>query len=263
MVFRNIFSAAILFFSADVAFAVAEEPADEETRRETTYTIFNPATADSKTLFARYFYDPAGNNRLTIRLPQYNGIAETESVWNHFSTGFNPGGAQGASKEDLPRPNDNDDDNDNNPATVQSTAETGLAEPEPANPAENHIAGDIHSVYDFSVHYENSITEAIGHTGRGDTENGFGVPEIETERLGNGQPPDNGVYSILVFEKEASSNILNRAKIHFEETNADMFNDDDGYKSSPLTIPIALFFFMIGAGFLLVFFTSIDKGMEN
>lgn len=262
MVFRNIFSAAILFFSAGIAFAAAEEPADEETRRETTYLVFNPATADSKTLYTRYFYDPAGNNRLTIQLPQYNGITETESVWSHFSTGSNPGDAQGASLENPPRSNANDDGVDNDSA-ARYTAETGHAEPESSNSAENRVVGDMRGAYDFSIPFEDSITEAIGYTGSGDTETGFGVSEIETVRTVNGQQSDEGVYSILVFEKKAASNNPNRAKILFEEANADMFNYDDGYNNSPLTIPIVLFFFVLGAGVFLVFFTTINQEVEK
>ena len=98
----NIFLAAVLFFSVGIVSAVAEEPDDEDTRRETIYLLGNPVVTKGDQTFTQTVYDIANETILSETQTKYSGIVQTESgsntetVWNKddedriydFSTSF-------------------------------------------------------------------------------------------------------------------------------------------------------------------------------
>ena len=103
---RSFFSlaAALLLVSGAVSGAIsvaAGEPADEDTRRETIYTL-DGTLAEGKTAFDRYFFGPAGSKPRTIRLLQYDSISGEEFVRSSYSSGFRPGVNDAATAELRP-----------------------------------------------------------------------------------------------------------------------------------------------------------------
>ena len=101
-------AAAILLVSgvfSAVFSAVAGEPADEGTRRETIYTL-DGTVAEGKTALDRYFFGPAGSRPRTIRLLRYDSISGEEIVWDSYSSGFRPGANESPSAGAELRPYD-------------------------------------------------------------------------------------------------------------------------------------------------------------
>ena len=226
MKLRSYHLAAALFLFAGIAFAVALEPADEDSRRETIYTFHSPIATESRKTFERLFYDTARKEDLTIKLLQYSSIAETESVWGSYSTEDHNGGGN-----------------------------TGSAA---APDSDGRVAGeDGFHVYDLAAPFGDRITEDIGFTGRrgGEYELNFG--EAETREPEQYQLPENGASGILVFDKSFFLANENKAQILFGDPYAGDFNDND-VVALPLALPIALLFLAIGAGIVLIIFTTID-----
>lgn len=253
---RFLFAAA-LFLSFGIAFAIAMEPADERTRRDTIYPFRNPTPPERNNIFARYFFDNDGNNTLTIILNPYIGITETEKVQSLYSAGYiSKSKPRNSSDEDVPL---------SDVKTPQSDDGSGQAETETAAPAGNRVVDeDCFPVYDFSIPFDESITEEIGFTGLydSDDENELGFLRNEDKDPDDSQQSENGPYSFLVFEKKAFHNSPNRGQILFGGDYKKKFkkiDGDDDENSVPFALPLSMLFLAIGTGILLTMFTSTGK----
>lgn len=256
MKLRSVFSAAALFLSAGVAFALAVEPADETTRRETIYPFRNPTPPENNNTFARYFSDNAGNSTLTITLIPYTSITETEDVQGLYSIGHIINSKpRGSSDEGSALSGD--------ARTSQSDAGSKQAESETTAPVANRAIGeDRLPAYDFSVPFDKSITEEIGFTDIRDIddENELGFLRSEDKEPDDSQISENRSYSILAFEKRAFHNSPNRAQILFGgDYNKKFKKMDDDEISVPVAFPLSMLTFAIGAAILLTVFTSAEK----
>lgn len=249
MRFRIFFPAAAFFLAFGFAFAFAIEPSDEKDRRETIYPFRSPASAESSNTFARYFSDYAGNSILTIRLFPYKSITEPESAWSFYSarqffdSSINNTSDEGAPLSDARMPQS------------ESAAETTA-------PTSNRIAGEVSPpVYDFSIPFNERITEEIGYTGpRGNDDEyelGFLIDEFKEPK--DSQLSDNGLFSSLVFQKKASLNNPNSAHILFGGDYDKKFRKTDDSADISFSTPFALFFFTLGVGIVMVMFTSTGK----
>ena len=256
---RNFFPAAF-FLAFGIAFAFAVEPADEADRRETIYPFRVPASAESNNIFFQYFFENAGNNALTITLIPYNGITgitETENIWSFYTAKhvFN-NSADTPSDEDLPLSDAGMTQSD--PGSMPTEAETTA-------PRANRVADeDMLSVYDFSIPFNESIPEEIGFTERsdGDDENEPGFLRDEFKEPKDSQSPDNGLYSSLVFNKKAFLNSPNTFNILFGGAYGKSFKEKTDEAGISFSTPLALFFLVLGAGIILVMYTSAGKHEE-
>ena len=220
-------AAAILLVSGAVsgAFsAVAGEPADEDTRRETIYTL-DGTVAEGKTAFDRYFFGPAGSNPRTIRLLRYDSIAGDEIVWSSYDSGFRPGANEAASGGAELRPYDlsaafDDDVMDRlglaGPAEEESDPDAAPTRPE-----------------QFA-----SSSDAL-------------------------LPDNNGLYTFLAFDKRAYLNSPNRGRILSGGVYNDEFGQGEKKFTNPFSIPLALLFVALCAGILLIIYTTTGEKIRD
>ena len=204
MKLRSIFSAATLCLSVGIAFAVAEEPADEDSRRELIYS-FGEAAASAKE-----------DNTMAKALLQYAGASDPENGW---------------------------------PDTVAYQ-----------NDGSTETDDDAFRDYDFSIPYDESMTEKIGIVGLMD-DNGELISATSSTTATDNSPLDKASDSILFFEKKAYRNAPDLTKITFESS---ISEDYEGKKEEeslivPLAAPISLLILIIGFGVILVTYTSRSK----
>ena len=257
MRFRILFPAAVLFLAFGVAFTFAVEPADEKDHRETIYPFRYPASTESNNIFSQYFFDNAGNNTLTIRLFPYKSITDPENAWRYYTAGqffdysTNNTPDEGASLSDARIPQS---DTGSIPATASTTAPTanGIAD-------ENTLP-----VYDFSIPFDERITEEIGFTEPSDNDDEYELSFLKDEFMEpkDSQLSNNGLFSSLVFQKKAFPNSPNNAHILFGGAYDKKFREKDDSAGISFSTPLALFFFMLGLGIVLVIFTSIGKNED-
>jgi len=229
----NFFLAAAVFLLVGISRPVAGEPADEDTLRETTYSLNDTVAVKGNNSFAQYFND-AKNDSLTIILPKYKGTTETKSLWALYTPGYH-----------------------NTDTKTSFDGSTDPADAQASHPADNGIS----QVYEFSVSFDNSISEDIGRTGQSDDDSldFLGVVAAGTD---DRQLSDNGSSSILVFRKTTPRNSQNRARILSGGSYLNEFEKEEDF-NSPLTTPIALLLLMFGFCIILVIYTSAGEKMKE
>ena len=255
MSFRGVFSvataAAAPVFFAGIAFAVSEDPVDEEIRRETIYSFSGTAAGDRDT-YARYPDYEAGNNTLPAALFQYVGIVGMESGWTYDAAGYNNG--------DIP-PFNGDLTRSDVPA-YRSEAGSEPAEdvPEGSIPFRTSgVDGDELHAYDFSIPFDDSVTEEIGFTGRFDDDGRPVSFAANTAGSGDSRSSDKGMASSLFFDKNAFNIDSNRARIMSGNSRFGEFEDEKEFIGTPFSIPFALLCFALGLGIILVIHTATGK----
>ena len=97
---RNVFLFAVIF-SAGIASAVAEEPADENMRRETTYLFGSSVTEGTSIYTPSFSYRTAGDNADETLLSEHSGLAGTESGRDDYSAGYKNDGTNKKKHEDF------------------------------------------------------------------------------------------------------------------------------------------------------------------
>lgn len=195
----SIFLAAATILSVGIVSAVAEEPADEETRRELTYISGSPAAVKGGSVFSRYFHQ-SGNSILASTLPR-------------FSTETDIGNLQ---------------------------------------------------VYDFSVPFDNIITETIGYTGRIAAQNESDLPEANAEASDETPVLDNAAYaSILVFEKKVFKNGLNRPQVMSGGLYSSELKDEEEMLFSHLSTPLTLLLITIAFCIIMVVSTTVGIKLKE
>lgn len=217
----NILLAVALFLSVGIIVAVAEEPADEDTRRDDIYTFGNSTAVKGKNAFTQYFYNTPRSNPLTITLPLYKGIAETESGRSLYSV--------------------------ENRFTISN-----------ANADEASYADNEMHVYDFDSSFDDSVMEKIGFIGRYVKDN---VPDpfLVNARAPEGfQSLDNGTYAVLAFDKKVSKDSQNRPKIMSDGSYLGDYKETQDYSASPYSAPMSLLLLLICFCIILVMHTTTE-----
>lgn len=250
---RSVFSHAVVF-SLGIAFAVAEEPADENTRRETTYLFGDVKDTEGTSTYARFFYDSAENDTSDMTRFQYDGTAGIESGRNDYSAGYKKSDViprireasfSGETRPPLP-PEESESETD-------ETAPQAAASYEPDN-------GEPLRVYDFSISFDDSVPEEIGFTRNKDGNSPVFPFEGIAEPTDNSRLSDNA-YTFLAFEKNAFTAEQNRAQL----LSGNSYTDNDDEKtifdliSSVISIPFAMISVAVCSGLILVAFTSTGK----
>lgn len=225
----NIFLAAVLFFSVGIVSAVAEEPDDEDTRRETIYFLGNPVAAQGNYAFSQHLYDTAKISVLDETQSKYSVIAQTAAG-------------------DTPAADKNGD----------NTASASLG-----NALTTHRAYDETSIYDLSKSFEYSFSQKLGFTGQNDSDTASGSTEANAETSDNSKLSDNGAYSILVFEKKAFKNDQNRPQI----TGASGRRNGEIKKKeefrSPVSAPFMMLVFLLCICIILVMSTTVGIKLKD
>lgn len=255
MKLRNIFFAAV-FLSVGIAFAVAEEPADEDTLRETTYTFGNSVADEAEETYPLSFNKIAENESGDMPLFECNGLAGTGR--NDYTVDYNHDGMSPTFQE-------------------PSTPAKAQAPPSPAgrslsndNTAAQTTSPDLGKrkslpVYDFSVSFYDSITDRIGFTALEGRGNPLVFSEVIATETDSPQMPDNKVYSFLSFEKKLFTNEQNGAKILPGGSNIGNKTEENAFFtfSSTIAVPFAALSLILCVGFLIVVFTSSKKKDED
>lgn len=239
MKLRNWFLTAAVIFSVGIACVSAEEPVDEDTFRETTYTFDNFTTAEGAKANPLSFCKTPGNEAIDSNLFEHFGAAENGNGRNDVGTG-SENGATSPSFQNSPTPYTHED----------STS---------AAPDENESL----RIYDLSASFYDSITEDIGFTARGERENPLVFFDAKAETPDNSQLPTPEIFSLLTFNKNVFTNAQNWGQIlsggyYFGEK-----EEESAFLlfSSMIIIPFAILSVALSAGFLLILFTSIlSKG---
>ena len=116
-------------------------------------------------------------------------------------------------------------------------------------------------VYDFSVPFDDKVTETIGFTNRDGRENPLVFHEVIPETTDISLLSDDGSYLFLSFIKNTFTNDQNGGKV----LTGDSYLDEGAKESifdiisSLFTIPFALLSIAVCAGTLLIMFTSTGK----
>lgn len=247
-----IFLSVVFFPFISAGYAFADEPADEDTRREITYAFGNHDPAKGENAFIRYFHHTDKNIVLTITLSRYSSIDETEKVWKSFSTDYKNGGTNASF--------DGSSDYANEQA-AQAASESRFADAETGGANANRTDDEL-MVYKIDVPFDKSAVDKAGTAGYDDSDTLFVFPEVKTETSEGVQLSDGGTYSILVFEKKAFANSQNRAKILFGGSYTQSAEEAD-YSTSPYAIPLAILFLTLGGGIILAMFTTTGAKMDD
>ncbi|MBR4255444.1 MAG: hypothetical protein IKQ16_10185 [Lentisphaeria bacterium] len=243
---RNILLPAVLFLSVGLASAVAEDPLDEDARRETIFT-FGGAVPEGDNAYARFLLDAAENDPLCAALLlRYGGAAEMEN--GGFSVDYERDGAHAVSQEAS------------GPDDAASAAEAGSGKAATAGSAafRNH-GDDARRAYDFAISFEDSVTEEIGIAGREDgaEKNVFSV--AETGASDDSRLLDKGT-AVLFFEKNACKNGQISSQFIVSSSRLEDSEEEDGILS--LSTPIALLLVALGGGIVIVIHTVADHNKQ-
>ena len=231
MKLRNCFFTAV-FFSVGITFALAEEPVDEDTFRETTYTFNNSTAANSLNADALTFWKSAGSEADNSTLFESNRIAGNGNGGNDYTIGY---------RNDVQSPSGHE---------VSTTAA----------PAGNESL----RVYDFSKSFYDSVTEDIGFTARSDLDNPLDFSEVFVEAPTNTPLPTQETFSLLAFDRKVFTSAHNWGQIlsggyYYEEEEENAFFQF----SSMITIPFTILVITLALGFLLVLHTSSSGNRTN
>ena len=225
MKLRNCFLSAVIF-SVGTAFAFAEEPVDEDTFRETTYTFNSSSVAEGFNASTLSFCKTAETNASDATMSDNNGNDETWRERNDYTIGYK-----------------------NNDISPLSQEDSNSAAPD---------KNESLRVYDFSLSFYDSVTDEIGFTARGDRENPLVFSDVIAEAPINSQLPNQEIFSLLSFDKNVFTNSQNWGQIltggyYYEEE-----EEENAFLlfSSMITIPFAILSVSLGVGFLLIVFTS-------
>lgn len=239
-------------FSLGIAFALAEEPADENTRRETTYLFGDVTNTEGTSTYARFFFDSAENDTSNMTRFEDNGSAGIESGRNDYSAGYR--------KNDvIPRIHAASFSGDSRSLShaENESAKNGTA-PQAALPDSGN--GEALRWYDFSVSFDDSVSEEIGLTRRKDGN----TPLFPFE--GIAEPPvisrlSNNAYSFLAFEKNTFTAEQNRAQLLSGNSYTDNSEEETIFDliSTVISIPFAMISVAVCSGLILVAFTSTGK----
>ena len=251
----NILLAAALFLFVGIVFADAEEPAEEDTRRDTIYSSGSPAVAKGNSFFTQYFYNPERKKALSIKLPRYNGIAKTESIWIYYYSGEDIDNSANAAPDDALPPS--------GPRMIQPGEGGSLADAGAGGVNTKH-ADDEHGIYDLTVPFDHSVADGTDFAGAGESDTVLDFHEFKAGTSNELQSSEKkGVRLVLVFVEKAFYNSQNRARILSGITYVGDFEDEDKYATSPLSVPLALFFVALGVGILLVMYTTVGNKKKN
>ena len=245
-----------LFLSGGIGSAVAGEPADEDSRREITYAGSTSA-AKARSLSAQYFYGPAGEKTLTIILPRYKSIVETQN-WDFFY-------AAGKINDDARALAGEDEDLDPDVQPPPSAgvddelAEGGMGMAR----SETYRSDDGFSVYDFTVPFDGAVTMVKADPAE-EIDNGFFPvsPENAFAATDDHLSSDKGTYTTFVFDKTTFTSGPNNPQIMSGGSYLDDLMKEEDF-SSPYMVPFSLLLFMLGFWFLLVMFTSFEIKMKE
>jgi len=243
-------------FSLGIAFAAAEEPADENTRRETTYLFGEVTATEGTSTYARYFFASAENDASDMSRFDYdNGSAGIESDRNEYSDGYK--------KEDvIPRIHAASYSGDTRSPQLSAESEsatTGTAS-QAASRGPAKDGEDALRVYDFSVSFDDSVSEAIGFTESNDRNKPVFFFESTAEQPDNPLMSDNA-YTFLTFEKNTFTIEQNRVQL----LSGNSYTDNDEKEtifdiiSTLISIPFAMVSVAVCLGLILVAFTSTGK----
>jgi len=249
----SIFLVATIFFLVGICFAVAEEPADEDARRETTYTFVNPSTANVQALLNQYFFNTPRDIPLTITLPRYRGVAEIESLWSFYSVGYQFDDLKNLFDETL-RPG--------SAQTGRTVDGRGVEAAGQANPSASPT-GNEPRVYDLSCSFANSVTYNIGLAGRDDYDVFFRFRAADADAADDSLSSDDGTASILKFEKTLSNNGENGPRIMSGGSYGNDISEGDGYYGTPLSTPLTMLLLLIGFFIVVVMYTTVGIKLKD
>ena len=255
MKLRNVFSFAVIFF-AGIAFAVAEEPADENMRRETTYLFGRSVVTEGTKIYTPSFvYSTAENNGDDTTQFERSGFTGNESGRDDYSAGYRNDGinkkrneAESADRQEQEPEFSEEDEPEKDETAAPETSSTS-------------DGNETLHIYEFSVPFDDRVTETIGFTGGDGVDNPLVFAEVIPKLPDNSQLSDDGSYLFLSFEKNAFTNDENAAKILTGDSYDDEGEEESVFDiiSKSFTIPFALLSIVVCGGLILVMFTSTGK----
>ena len=245
---RNVFLFAVIF-SAGIASAVAEEPADESARRETIYFFGSSAVPEGTKIYTPSFvYDTAEDSADDSIVFEFNVSHGTKSVRDDYSSGYK---------------NDGTNKKHEASAAADPPEKSEFSEVETSVPAASRASdgNEMLHVYDFSVLFDSSVTETIGFTGRDGRDDPLYLAELSLMTPDNILLSENGSFSFLSFEKNAFTKDQTGAKILVGDSYRDDTVEETIFEifSSMFTIPFTLLSLAICGGSILILFTSSGK----
>ena len=233
MTIRSLFLTVSLFLSVGIAFGAAEEPVDEDTRRETTYFLGN--VAEAKAPLFQFFSEF-----------QNTDAAKSESSWAYDTAGDESDEATNLNGDLTAAPASQS-------IAGKESAETGTAALAASRASDN--ASFFHA-YDFSVPFSDSILEKNGFWGHIDDDN----QPVSATPLASESADMQRINALFFFDKKAFSNDLIDARIMSERSNIDDLLKKEETFSSPLSTPFSMLFILIGFGIILVIYTAPMNG---
>ena len=145
---RNVFLFAVIF-SAGIASAVAEEPADESARRETIYFFGSSAVPEGTKIYTPSFvYDTAEDSADGSIVFELNVSPGTESVRDDYSSGYKNDGTN--KKHEASAAADPPEKSEVSEAETSGTATSRASD-----------GNEMLHVYDFSVPFAYSRVKAL------------------------------------------------------------------------------------------------------
>ena len=224
MKLRNLLLVAALFFSAGAAFA--EEPVTQDDVLQTTY--------DFGTTTKGYYYSTNGNNALTVTLLQYAGTAVDESGWTYFVVGYKADGTTQTFYEPLTLSNENI-------TGRELTADEIAALTTYRSPGDDKLYA-----YEFTVPFDESVTEKIGFAGRNGSDGKLVYSIVNVAKENDFHFSDKTTKSILFFGKNDFENGKLKAQIM----------SDGIVVGSPLPAPVVTLLIALGFGAMLVMYRN-------
>lgn len=232
MMLRNCFLTVVLF-SAGIAFAFAEEPIDEDTFRETTYSFDSSAATERLNTSKLSFRKTAGNEAGDSARFEHDIIAGTGSGQSDYTIEEIKKSISPAFHEDS--------------TSAATDANKSLR------------------VYDLSTSFHDSIPEEIGFIARSDVDNPLVFSEVFVEAPNNSQLPNQETFSLLAFDKKVFTSANNWGQILSGGYYYEGEEEESAFLlfSSMITIPFAILSITLGIGFLLIMYTSITGNKTN
>ena len=157
---------------------------------------------------------------------------------------------------------------DDNAVTGTMLRYAGTSDPETGwsdkvayqNDGSTETADDALRDYDFSIPFDESVTDRIGVVGYMN-DDGELVSSPGSTAAANNTPPDKASYSILYFEKKAYRNAPDMTKIMSERSLSENpeDNEEEELLIAPLSAPFSLLVMILGFGIVVVTYTSRTK----
>ena len=252
MKLRKSFYVAV-FFSVGIALAFAEEPADENTFKETTYSDGNPIASEGTKTYPLSFYNTAENG--TGDIAPFD-IAEIGDGRNDYAIDY-------INNNEGPTPHETS--NSVTPQDPLPQVNNGNTNSATATPTTSRIYDkDDSHIYDLSISFHDSITDRIGFTAQDDRGTPLFFSEVIPDTTDDSQFSDNKINSFLSFEKNVFTKAQSGTQIISKHYYIGSEKKEDVIIlfSTMLAIPFALLCFALCAGFLLVIFTTMKEN-EN